>query len=153
MLDVLKLVSLTRARFRLYADANLTQPMALILAIAAWSSRTWIKSNQISSKALWWFLQAKLQRKKRRCDDSRKAYSLRETTCNQLLPGGILHLQESLGFLYLKVLASEYVSRNSLFSILAWNEQPDDDANFTMSFWMHHTKPFVIPKSFKDIIT
>ncbi len=34
--------------------------------------------------------------------------------------------------------------RNYLCSILAWNDQPDDDANFTMSFGMHHTKPFVI---------
>jgi hypothetical protein len=55
-----------------------------------------------------------------------------------------LHLQESLGFLHLEVLASEYVLRNYLCTILAWNDQPDDDSNFTMSFGMHHTKPFVI---------
>ncbi len=45
--------------------------------------------------------------KKKDCDDSCKAYSLWETTCNQLRPGGILHFQESLGFLHLEVLASE----------------------------------------------
>ncbi len=55
--------------------------------------------------------------------------------------------KESLGFLYLesscKWICVEKL-RNYLCSILAWNDQPDDDANFTMSFRMHHTKPFVI---------
>jgi len=32
---------------------------------------------------------SQIAKERKRCDDSRKAYSLRETTCNQFLPGGM----------------------------------------------------------------
>ncbi len=98
-----------------------------------------IQSNFLQSNMV--VLGGQIAKEKKRCDDSQSIFSL----------GNYLRSISAWRYFTLpreSRIAPPWSSCKWIcvekWSILAWNDQPDGDANFTMSFGMHHTKPFVI---------